>query len=1118
MKQKLRPFRCLLLLVWVFMAGNIYAQTKTITGKVTDPQGKPVSGATVQIKGKNTGTAADENGVFSLSAKAGDVLVVSAVNFNSQEVRVGEKTSYNVTLALSAGQNEEVIVTAMGIQRNRNTLPYAAQQITGDDMNKSAVSMNPVANLSGKVAGLQITQENSMGGSTNVILRGLKSLTQSNQALFVVDGVPFDNSNYSTGAGGVAGGYDLGNASQDLNPDNIASVSVLKGAAASALYGSRASNGVVLITTKKGVKRQGIGVTVNFGGTIGSMINSTLPTYQTQYGQGYDGDQSFAKIGVVDGFYSMPTFFSNGANVTIPETDQDAATGPSYNASKKVYNWNAFTPGDPNYGKATPWAPALDNKLQDFFVTPITSTVSVFAEGGGDKGSFKLGYSRNTDHEYIPNSSIAKNLLTFSTTYKLVDNLSVTAALDYSDEGAVNRYIYPYSSVGGQLGVVSDARQWWPTNVSYSELKADFFNTNTNATWNWQTPAYMANTSLSNIGNAALGTTPNYHDNPYWNLYKNYESDGRTRYFGNVRLDWTIKPWLTAMGRISKDDYDQIMELRQDVGSTGTPFYSRNNYKFDETNYDFLFNLNKSLNKDFNLKALLGGNLRQVTYQYIFATTSGGLVVPGLFSLSNSKNTPPAPTEVLQRREVGGVFAGATLDYKELLSLDATIRRDQSSTLPPGNNAYYYPSVSLNFQFGQLLKSLDWLSHAKAWVNYAQVGGDAPVASTFNTFTAQTPMKGQTMFATPTTNNNPNLVPEMQKSWETGIEASFLKERIGFNITYYHSQQINQIMPTSVSTATGFGTFYVNGGTVQNSGVELGLNLVPVRTRNFRWSMDINWSKNMQKVISLYGGQPSYVVAGFQNSVRLAAEPGKSYQLQGTTYARATDGQIVIDEDGYPIVAKGQYNDLGSPFPDWIGGINNSFKYKNFTLSFLIDMSHGGKVYSLDYDYGSFSGMYPRTAGYNSNGKPVRNTLSEGGGFLYKGEVGSMDANGNVTSTGKPNTTLVDESWYDNGQWTFGSLSGGETHEQYVFDASWVKLREASLTYSLPYKALGNNLAKVVKGIDISITGRNLWLIHKNLPYADPEQGQASGNASMGFQNSAYPMVRALGASLKVKF
>lgn len=395
----------------MFVTASVFAQTRTVKGVVHNEKGDPVPFVTVAIKGTKSAVSADANGSFLIRAKVGDVLVISGIGIKTQEATITDASGISITVSIANNNLSEVVVTSLGIKRNRNTLPYSAQQISGSEMNRSAVTMNPVSNLSGKIAGLQITQESTMGGSTNVILRGLKSLTQTNQALFVVDGIPFDNSNYS------AGGYDLGNAAFDLNPDDIESVSVLKGAAASALYGSRASNGVILITTKKAVKRKGIGVSVSLGGTTGSFDKSTLPTYQTQYGEGYGGSLGFV--------YNYPTFFSN-TPVNIVETDADAATGPVYDPTKLVYNWDAFMPGDPNYGKATPWQPAANHNPQDFFINPVTSSASILAQGGGDNGSFKIGFTHNEDKDFIPNSRLAKNLVSFSSTYKLVNNVSIT--------------------------------------------------------------------------------------------------------------------------------------------------------------------------------------------------------------------------------------------------------------------------------------------------------------------------------------------------------------------------------------------------------------------------------------------------------------------------------------------------------------------------------------------------------------------------------------------------------------------------------------------------------------------------------------------------------------------
>ncbi len=465
------------------------------------------------------------------------------------------------------------------------------------------------------------------------------------------------------------------------------------------------------------------------------------------------------------------------------------------------------------------------------------------------------------------------------------------------------------------------------------------------------------------------------------------------------------------------------------------------------------------------------------------------------------------------------MFAGATLSFKELVTIDATVRRDQSSALPKANNAYYYPAVSGNLLFSKWLTKQSWLSYGKFRVNYAQVGGDAPVYSLQNVYIPGTPFNGQTVFNYTSTNNNPNLVPEKNRTYEAGIEAAFIHNRLGFDVTYYRSRLINQIMPVAPSTATGFTSFYVNGGTVQNQGVEVTLNAVPIKTKNFNWNITVNWSKNDNKVISLYGGQPSYTIATFQNSVQLVAEVGKPYGvLRGTDY-QYLNGQILIDADGYPVKATNTKSDIGNVNPDWIGGVTNSFTYKNLTLSFLVDVKQGGDVYSLDMDYGAWAGVYAETAGNNDRGKPIRSPLSEGGGVLIKG----------VTTDGKPNTTYVDayDINADGSKFPFSSVNSLAA-KSYVYDASYVKLREVALSYSLPASVIQR--IKFIKRIDIAVTGRNLWIIHKKLPYSDPEQSEASNtlsssaatmynqNAAMGYQTGAYPSVRQIAFNLKLSF
>src|SRR5579863_5527450 len=1078
---------CLLICV------SVSAQVRQIRGRVTDSLKQPVPFASVTIKGLKIGVSSDAEGNFTIKAMTGQTLLVSGTGIANQEVRIGSEDYYTIQISHRATNLSEVVVTtALGIRRSRNSLPYAAQQITGDDLTKT-VTTNAIDNLSGKVAGLEITSSNAMGGSTNVVLRGFKSLTQSNQALFVVDGVPYDNSSY-TGSG-----YDFGSAAADINPDDIASVSVLKGAAASALYGSRGSNGVILITTKKGLTRKGLGVTASFGASVGSLDPSTLPSYQTQNGEGYGADGYGIPGNPNYGFYWQSIPGVNGGNpVSIPATNDDAATGPAYNPQMMVYNWDAFSPFDPNFHKATPWQPALHHNPTDFFVTPATTTESILVQGGGQAGSFKLGYTRDDQKGFIPNSNIKKDLFDLGATFKASEKVTFDAGLNFVNESATNRYLFQYTATTNPM---TDFRQWWPTNVNIQAQKHDYYASGgTNATWNWVPSDYATNDAAS-VG------PPAYHNNLYWFAYQNYEDDSRQRYTGHAKLNIAFTDYLNLSGAVTDDYYTQLIETRFNIGSVEPSAYNRTNSSFNETNFNLLLNFSENIGNNFNLKALVGGNVQKDNIPQLSASTNGGLILPGFWSLSNSLKAPNAPAESDLRKEINSVFGGATLSYKDMITLDATMRRDQSSTLPAANNTYYYPSVSGNFIFSKVLpETAGWLSYGKVWANYAQVGGDAPYYDVYNTLSFNTPINGQPVMVGSTQNNNQFLVPEKNKTYELGLEMEFLQNRVGFTGDYYHSIQSNQILPISISTATGYANFSVNGGSVQNQGVEATLRLTPVKTRDFTWNMVVNWSKNINKVLSLYGGQPSFVVGAYQNSIQVVAEVGKSYGIiRGTDYVYL-NGQREVDTTGHYMIAPNTRSDIGSVAPDWIGGINNSFTYKSLTFSFLIDIHQGGDVYSLDMDYGSFSGLYPRTAGFNDLGNPVRSPLSQGGGIVLKA----------LDPSGKPNTVRIDESNLDFGAWSFGSIGNGESNRQFVYSASYVKLREAAITWSIPKRAIER--MGTIQGIDLSVSGRNLWIIHKDLPYADPEQGQAAGNASVGFQNGAYPTVRNVSFIVKVKF
>jgi TonB-linked SusC/RagA family outer membrane protein len=1081
-----------LLAVLVFSAVMVTGQTRTVTGQVKDAKGDPIPFATIKIKGNNTGIAADANGNFSINAPQNATLQVSAVGFETFEVKLGSSNIVSVSLQNSSSLSE-VVVTALGIKRTRNQLPYAAQQISGEDVSKVRTS-NVLNNLSGKISGMEIRQTNTMGGSVNVVVRGVKSMTRSSQALFVIDGVPFDNSNTNTTDQRTGrGGYDYGNAAADINPDDIESISVLKGAAASALYGSRGANGVVLITTKKAKK--GLGITVNSGITVGKYDPKTFAKYQKQYGGGYgayyldqvgtdsNGDPIYYEDGppsdALDVFFLNRDIDGDGKLDKVTPLSEDASYGAPFDPNLMVYQWDAFDPKSPYYHKARPWVGAANDPTK-FFETSLSTNNSVFIDGASDRGAFKLGYTRTEDKGIMPNSRITKNLLNLGATYNITPKLTAGAMLNFSGITGKGRYGTGYND----RNMMTNFRQWWQVNTDVKEQKDAYFRERKNVTWNWADPSDLV---------------PIYWDNVYFSRYENYENDARNRYFGNVNLNYKVNDWLNIMGRVSVDNYDELQEERQAIGSVSTPFYKRYNRSYNETNFDLLATFDKDITKDLAFKGLLGTNIRKNHVQTISASTNGGLIVERIYSLSNSANPIDAPVETDEVSEVDGVFAGATFTWKDMFTLDGTLRRDASSTLPKGNNAYYYPSVSAGFVFSQLIPTATWLSYGKVRANYAQVGSDAPVYSTLDYFKVIAPINGNPQTSVNDTKNNPNLRPERTKSSEIGLEMSFLKSRLGFDISYYSAKTFDQIYPVAVSTSTGYSSKYLNAGTIQNKGVELSAYGTPVKTGDFSWTINLNWTRNRNKVLSLFEGSENLLLANFQGGVSLNASLNEPYgTIRGSNF-KYTNGQPTVGANGRYIISSTSNEVIANPNPDWIGGINNSLKYKNFSLSWLIDVRHGGQLFSLDLYYGLATGLYPETAGLNDLGKPSRNTIANGGGIILPG----------VTEDGKTNTIRVSNTNF--GQYGYRYSPSA----RFVYDASFVKLREVLLTYSLP----SNVMSKLApfKGIDFSLIGRNLWLIHKNLPYADPEETISSGNLQ-GYQGGAYPTVRTLAFNVKLNF
>jgi len=1088
MKTKFSRF---LTLILAFVVQITFAQQQSVTGTVADEDGLPLPGVNIIIKGTSTGVQSDFDGNYAIQAAQGDVLVFSFIGLKKAEYPVGASAVINVTLESDAAQLSEVVVTALGIKREKKSLGYATQEVDG-----SAVSDVPTTNfmnsLSGKVAGLNIKSSGTMGGSANVIIRGSASLTGNNQALFVVDGTPISNANTNTSDQKTGrGGYDFGNAAADIDPNNIASINVLKGAAATALYGSRASNGVVIITTKRGSKGKGLGVSVSSSLMISNADTETLPKYQNEYGAGYspgyDSDDGYFNLYDVDGDGTL--------DETTPFTE-DASFGAKFDPNRLIYQWTSIYPQLDTYQQATPWVAAKHNP-NDLWGTGYTAINSVALDGGSETGSFRLSANNTMQEGNLPNSEIKRNTISFSGTQDLSDKLTASASVTFTKTDGKGRYGTGYDS----SNPMQQFRQWFQTNVDVFEQRDAYFATRENITWNPNSPSNLA---------------PIYSDNPYWTRYENYETDTRNRYFGNLGLEYEINDIFSVVGRFAYDTYDELQEERINVGSADVASYSRFNNRVAEYNYDLILNFNADITEDLNLDGNIGANLRRNSRNSILAATNGGLNAPGFYALSNSSGPLNPPTEYDATSMIDGVYARAGLGYLSTYYLEGTVRRDRSSTLPKANNTFWYPSVSTSIILSNLIDA-EWLNFTKLRANYAEVGSDTDPYNVFNTYSVTAPF-GTAGYASNTASlNNRNLKPERSKSYEFGLEADFFNKRVGFDVSYYRTKTEDQITPVPVSNATGFTQKYLNAGVVENKGIEVLLRLTPIKTTDFNWNMTVNFAKNESQVLELLQGIDNLQLASLQGGISINAAPGQPYgAIRGTDYVYDDAGNRVIrttgSRAGTYLATRTSNQIIGNIQPDWTGGVQNTLNYKNLSLGFLIDVQKGGDIFSLDTWYGFATGIYDQSVGSNDLGNPKRNTLADGGGILLDGVNADVVFNDNGTytvSNETPNLTRADFSTSNNPFGYARDASAG-----HVYDASFVKLREASLTYDFGEKMIS---ALPITSASLSLIGRNLWIIHKNLPYSDPEAGLSSGNIQ-GYQSGAYPAIREIGASVKINF
>lgn len=1115
-------------IVVLFLAPiSTVAWAQTVSGTVTDENNQPLPGATVIVQGTKNGTSTNFDGDYQINADQGQTLVFSYVGYATQNVVVNSAT-HDVQLSLG-NELEEIVVTALGITRGKKSLGYAVQTVGGDSM-EDVKSVNAIESLQGEVAGLDVQSYNSMGGSANVIIRGYSSLSGSNQALFVIDGTPIDNETGNDGSTERGrGGVDFGNAAMDINPNDIESVSVLKGAAASALYGSRASNGVILITTKKGKAKEGLGISFNSQITTGTVDMETLPVYQDQYGYGY-GQYRRAYIGpseIETGEQWTGNYYGQWGNKSAFYTGDDGSYGPKL-VGQEVHHWYNMVPEWADLYQQTAPAIAPSDTPNNFFENDISVQNSITFSDAGDNGTFRMSYTNVNNDGILPNSNLERNTASVRATRNFGD-LSIDGSVTYVNTQTTGRFGTGYDG----LNPMQAFRQWWAVGASINEQKRVFDETGKNYSWN------MIGTNTDNAS-ASPNHQPLYFDNPYWSRFNNYTTDSRNRYFGNISLNYDINEDLNVLGRVTYDNVNEVREQRANIavgtGSKGAnifddqPGYQVQNRIRSEYNYDFIFNYSKNLSDDLDMVALAGYNLRVQNWDHTTAQTNGGLNFPDIFSLSNSANALTA-ADVSQydaQKKVEGLFGSLSFGYDDTYFVEGTYRRDRSSALPIDNNTYDYYSISGSLILSNLINN-DIITFAKLRANHAVVGNDTAPYNVFRAYSINPARNGAASSSNPSILPNQNLKAESTTENEIGLEMTLLDGRLGFDVSVYDKTTDDLLTSLDISPATGFSGIVTNAGSIQNKGFEAVVRATPVMMNDFKWNVVLNYSTFKSKILNLGNDATGNAIQYLnqmspQGGVSIGGQVGEPFGvIRGHAHVRDVNGNKVLNvranSAGYDYAhylrTSDSDNVIGDINPDWTGSIRNSFSYKNFDISFLIDIQQGGDFFSLDTWYGYGTGAYDRSVGLNHLGNDMRLTIPNGGGKRLDGVILPSTAvitDGVADVAGTQNTDVMSRyDYYANPE---GWTSIGAPHEMHVHDASFVKLRELKIGYTFPSETL-NSLP--FTSASLSFVGRNLWIIHKNAPYTDPEAGISAGNLQ-GYQTGAYPAVKTYGVNLRFEF
>lgn len=1045
-------------------------QGTTLSGRVLTEASSPIAGASVSIPTLGLGAYSNNDGRYSFVIPAARVtgqtvaVIARRIGYQARTVSVqltGPVVTHDFVLAAASTQLQAVVVTALGINREKSTLGTAQQQLSTQELN-TTFSPNIENQLQGKVSGVNIVGNGTQGGSTSINIRGYTSITGNNQPLFIVDGVPVSNADRGTDQTGTAGGVssmtaskDFGNAIQDINPNDIESISVLKGPNAAALYGSRAANGAIIIVTKRGSAR---GSAMDVSSSVTFDRPAILPDFQNQYGQGSGGAFTWVNgLGALDG--------------------NDQSYGPKLDG-RLIHQ---FTDGsDPSV--KSPWIAHPDN-VSSFFNTGKTADVTVGISGGNERSSGRISFSGENVEGIIPNEFLRRLGGVVSGSIQASDKLTIDGSANYVRSGGVNRPGQGYSG-----GIMEGLYVWFGRQVDMNALKA----------------GYQQSAALNNgPSTREFNWNYSYHNNPYFMQYSNPESDQRDRVIASASVKYNLADWLTAMLRSGTDTYRNNVNANYAQGNielnnganTVDPSYagafSLIADTYTENNTDVLLTAKRDLTRALALTASAGAN-RRYSSQTTTSVDVNGITVAGIYNVANAGRTP-INGQYQAQQGVNSGYGSAALTYAGWWTVEGTARNDWSSTLPRGHNSYFYPSLSTSMVLTDALPSLKAgpLTYLKLRAATARVGNDAPVFSLYTTYNGNaSKFNGQPLFSLGNSLLNPDLRPETTVSNEGGVEVGLYDGRVTFDASLYDKYTTDEITLVALPPTTGYSSKLINAGKVDNRGFEALVSLEPLRSSRWGWTTTLSFSHNKARVVSLAPGLENIVFGGFQGAVQSEARVGEDFgTIRGFGIKRdPATGLPLLTNSGLfqptdTLVSFGSYQ------PDWTGGWLNTIRVGRFTLNSTVDVRHGGKLFSGTNFYGQATGtlattMYGRETDWNNPGIVI---------------------NGIIESTGLPNTKTRTSEQY------FQSLSYNGIAEPYVYDDSYVKLRELRIGWDLP-ESLSAKLN--ANAVNLAFVGRNLWT-HSNVPNIDPEISYNTGQ-NQGLEYAGLPAARSLGFAMRI--